>query len=164
VPSGLKIITTAVLSIVGLIAAAIVGMRDLNRRPQYCAKCHITAENVATWVSSDYSAFTHAQFAVSCQRCHERGVAQQVREVVSTITGNYETPPKAEFKSDECVRCHGDYSRLAQLTDRLPRNPHDSPHGEQDCLECHSVHGPSVDRCAECHDRTVMGAGWIAPQ
>jgi hypothetical protein len=165
VPSGLKITVAALVTFAGLVSAAVIGLRDANRRPDYCAQCHVTEHNVDTWISSDYLAFTHAEYAISCQRCHERSIGQLVQEVYHTIRNDYELPVKqVGITGEDCMRCHGDWERVAQLTEGLPRNPHDSPHGQQDCLDCHAVHQASVDRCAECHERTVVGPGWTTAQ
>lgn len=164
-PSGLKIVTAGVVLIVGLFSSAVIGLRDANRRPDYCARCHVTAPNVDTWISSDYLAFKHAQSAISCQRCHERSVKRLLHEVVSTATHSYQLPlQENRISSEDCMRCHGDRNRLAELTANLPRNPHNSPHGEQECRDCHQMHKPSVDACAACHEPVASGPGWVKPQ
>ncbi len=162
--SRLKIAIAVLLSIAGLIGAAIIGLRDANRRPDYCALCHVTARNVRTWMSSDYLAYEHALSAVPCERCHERSVRQLVQEIVSTVRHDYVDPLQDQkYASAMCIRCHGDYSRLAERTSAMQINPHASPHGQQECEDCHRMHAPSVDVCSGCHQGTALGPGW-APQ
>ena len=55
--------------------------------------------------------------------------------------------------NDTCLSCHGDsYEALAEQTaDLEPYNPHDSPHGQLNCNECHKGHAQQVDTCGQCH-------------
>ena len=162
-PKGLKIVVAAVCAIIGVVAIALVGLRDLARRPDYCAQCHVMAPYVASWVDSDYLAYNHAIFAIACQECHEWNVSGLVREVTNTISHNYQEPlPPRSFPNEACTRCHGDYDQLAKRTQDFPRNPHASPHGQMNCQDCHRMHAPSVDQCAACHDPIIAKAGWVS--
>lgn len=163
-PKVLKLIVGAVTAVIALGVIGVLVMRDLDRRPDYCAYCHVTEQGVASWINSDYLAYKHAVSGISCQRCHERTIGTMVHEIAVTVTGEVTAPPpEFTLSSDECARCHGDYEQLATLTTSLARNPHDSPHGEGECADCHRMHAPSVDSCAACHDRMVFGPGWTAP-
>lgn len=78
----------------------------------------------------------HHQEGVQCKDCH--GVEK----------------PKKEADSKGCLECHGPYSKVAQRTQKLPANPHDSHMGPLDCLKCHGVHEPMEPEqipCMECH-------------
>lgn len=163
-PKVLKLIIAAVTAVIALGVTGVLALRDLDRRPDYCANCHATEQGVASWIGSDYSAYKHAVSGISCQRCHERNVGTMVHEIAVTVTGQVTAPPPGfALSSSECTRCHGDLEQLATLTTGLSRNPHASPHGDQECSTCHKVHAPSVDACAACHDRVVYGPGWTAP-
>ncbi len=52
-----------------------------------------------------------------------------------------------------CLECHDSGEQVAQLTDHLEYNPHDSPHygTEAACTACHREHSPSEVICYECH-------------
>lgn len=163
-PKVLKIIVVGMITLMTLGVAGVLALRDLDRRPDYCALCHVTEQGVASWVNSDYLAYKHAVAGISCQRCHERSVPILLREIWSTtVKGTYAPPERLQFPSDDCGRCHGDSARLAEYTKTLRLNPHQSPHGNQECRECHRVHEPSVDSCAECHEPTIVGPGWTTP-
>jgi hypothetical protein len=76
----------------------------------------------------------HTSASISCDACHK------------------ENPPKVAAPTPICTACHGNYEKLAQLTQKVtPHNPHESHEGEMDCAECHHVHKPSVDYCGKCH-------------
>jgi Zn finger protein HypA/HybF involved in hydrogenase expression len=76
----------------------------------------------------------HKSASLGCDACHK------------------ENPPKAAAPTPICTACHGNYEKLAQLTQKvMPHNPHESHEGEMDCAECHHVHKPSVDFCGRCH-------------
>lgn len=163
-PRVLKIIVAAVTAAISVGTMGILVLRDLDRRPDYCAACHVTEQGVASWVNSDYSAYQHAVAGISCQRCHERNVPTLVREIAIAATRGADAPPPGfQFASEDCIRCHGDDARLAELTRKLRYNPHESPHGRQECHECHRVHEESIDGCAACHEPTIVGPGWTAP-
>ncbi len=163
-PKVLKLVAAVVTAVIGLGVTGVLVLRDLDRRPDYCAYCHVTERGVASWIDSDYLAYKHAVSGISCQRCHERNVGTLVHEIAVTASGQARAPsPDFALASADCLRCHGGYEQLAALTTGLSRNPHDSPHGEQACSACHQVHEPSVDSCAACHEQTVFGPGWTAP-
>ena len=76
----------------------------------------------------------HKAASLGCDACHK------------------ENPPKAAAPTSICTACHGNYEKLAQLTQKvMPHNPHESHEGEMDCAECHHVHKPSLDYCGRCH-------------
>ena len=55
--------------------------------------------------------------------------------------------------NDKCLSCHGgSYEELAKQTAQLGEyNPHQSPHGNLNCNECHKGHAAQVDTCGQCH-------------
>lgn len=59
-------------------------------------------------------------------------------------------PPKA-VPSSQCKSCHGDYDKLAKLTETLDVNPHDSHIENPDCGECHHGHCAPAFLCDQCH-------------
>lgn len=42
------------------------------------------------------------------------------------------------------------------------RNPHEEPHGEVACGDCHKAHTQSVNACSECHDDAPLPEGWLS--
>ncbi len=76
----------------------------------------------------------HVAKGVKCESCHKAG-------------------PNAAPKKADCLACHGGtYAKLAEKTDKLEVNPHDSHQGEIECSKCHKGHKPAVLECARCHD------------
>lgn len=61
--------------------------------------------------------------------------------------------PKA-LTTDECLLCHGNIEEVAEATEGLDPNPHNSPHygPELDCELCHHEHAESENFCAQCHE------------
>ena len=87
----------------------------------------------------------HAKAGVICFDCHQE-----------------ENPTKPAVASDSCMACHGDYPAMADLTKKLPVNPHAppaAPHpGPLTCTECHRQHQPPVVKCLECHPKFKLTA------
>ena len=52
-----------------------------------------------------------------------------------------------------CSTCHKNEmtDKLAERTAKLTPNPHFSHRGEEDCTNCHSLHGKSRLECNDCH-------------
>jgi fumarate reductase flavoprotein subunit len=76
----------------------------------------------------------HTDFGVDCITCHD------------------EDPPAKPVPTEVCLSCHGSYDDLADKTsDMGANNPHGSHNGPLDCGNCHGVHRPSVNFCAQCH-------------
>ncbi len=172
-PRGAKIITAAVLIVVGLASMGMIWLRDNSRRSEYCAECHVMEPYYSSWKSSDYLAHEHAKVAIPCQTCHARSIKDEMMEIVSNIAQDFEVPLKEQkFPTEDCFRCHADYAHLAELTRNLKdpdgnplnRNPHDSHLGEMECHICHNMHRLSVDYCAICHGPTLTGPGWTTPE
>jgi len=168
-PKVAKIITAAVLIVIGLASMGLIWLRDSSSRPEYCAQCHVMEPYYSSWESSDYPAHKHAESAVPCQTCHARPIKDSVREVLSNITHSYEVPLEEQrARAADCLRCHVSYAHLAELTkdlkdpdgNPLGRNPHDSHWGALECRICHKMHKVSVDYCAQCQGPTVTGPGW----
>ena len=75
----------------------------------------------------------HTNAGLACSVCHA------------------ENPPAKPVQSPTCEGCHGDYTKLAEMTiDDVP-NPHASHWGNLDCAMCHHMHRPSENYCAKCH-------------
>lgn len=52
----------------------------------------------------------------------------------------------------QCMQCHGDYAKLAELTKSLTPNPHRSHMGEVNCVECHQPDKLQPElMCNSCH-------------
>ena len=72
-------------------------------------------------------------------------------EGVSCVDCHQENPPAKQIPMARCVECHGDYKKMAHLTQKIEPNPHEHHEGTLDCNRCHHVHKKSVDFCLECH-------------
>ncbi len=72
-----------------------------------------------------------------CQGCHGEGMPKN----------------GAAVTKGQCLACHGgSYEKLAEKTDNLEINPHDSHLGTIECTKCHRGHQKPVLECARCHD------------
>jgi cytochrome c nitrite reductase small subunit len=151
------------LAAVVVIVAGVAGW-NYHEQPQFCATCHVMQPYLESWNGTGLLAYAHAEEGVTCLECHEPTIQQQVDELVTFVTNDYEIPlEEREFDQEWCLRCHehGSYEEVAQRTEELEWNPHDSHYGEMECSICHKVHRASEDYCAQCHDPVATGTGWI---
>ena len=165
-PRGAKIITAAVLIVVGLASMGMIWLRDSSRRPEYCAECHVMEPYYSSWKSSDYLAHEHAEFAIPCQTCHPRTISDSLGEIVTYARGGYETPlEEQEYPKEWCFQCHehGSYEELVQFTkdyivDGEKVNPHDTHLGQEECYRCHRMHKQSlgINYCYSCHHERTL--------
>lgn len=125
-------------------------------------------------------AVTHKAANLACLDCHVPTLGQQVGEVVTQVSGNYEMPLD-EIGVEELMKnsgngagmgdafclksgCHdGTRSDLTALTADLSFNPHDWHHDDIECSDCHKSHRASVLYCTECHGdaAAVLPDGWV---
>jgi len=161
-----KIAGAFVLVAALLAGAGLIGVSHASQSPSYCGNCHVMDPYIASTHSITRLAFVHTQAAVACQDCHQQATGSLVREIVSNATRNYPTPlTSINFETEDCLQCHGTYAQLAQRTQNVARNPHDSHQGQLDCDNCHQVHSDSIYYCGQCHGAADMPkAGWILPQ
>jgi len=75
----------------------------------------------------------HKALGVACEGCHAQSA------------------PTGPAPANACVGCHGDIDKVAQQTQALQPNPHESHEGDIPCGECHHAHRASEDYCAKCH-------------
>jgi len=113
--------------------------------------------NVTSYLTSSNLDHVHAQAGVQCKGCHDYPLSAEISSGIKYVTGNYEVDKNGEIASRKfddkmCLQCHISYDHIAQLTDYLPRNPHDSHNGQMPCSTCHVSHGQQIDYCAQCHD------------
>ncbi|RPI59032.1 MAG: hypothetical protein EHM56_00110 [Chloroflexi bacterium] len=168
-PKVVKIITATVCVVLGLTSVALIWVRDSNRNPEFCGRCHAgtVSAHYSSWESSDYLAHAHAQAAVTCQDCHPTTVTESISKILASVTRESAVAlqgveVQAEHSNEECFACHGSYEETVQRTAYMAANPHDSHLiGEQlDCVACHKIHEPSQDYCAECHGPMSDEPGW----
>ncbi len=76
----------------------------------------------------------HKVAGIGCDGCHK------------------ENPPKEHVPTLVCNKCHGDQAKLAERTQKVIPNPHDSHLGNVECGLCHHGHKQSEDYCSTCHD------------
>jgi len=76
----------------------------------------------------------HTVAGIACGGCHK------------------ENPPKERVATVVCTKCHGDQAKLAERTQKVIPNPHDSHLGNVECGLCHHSHKQSEDYCSTCHD------------
>jgi formate-dependent nitrite reductase cytochrome c552 subunit len=139
----------------------------------YCYECHHDAiflkcsECHKEWHGADLLGQAHAEVDVTCLDCHEPTIQQQLQEGIQVATQDYQAAFAAEreFPKESCLSCHehGSYEEIAQRTEELELNPHDSHYGEMECSICHRAHEASEEVCAYCHDPIATGPGWTIP-
>ncbi len=159
-PNWLKISIIVNVAIVALIAIAGAGMFVLHQsdtNPSFCASCHLMKANVDSYLTSSNLDHVHEQAGVQCKDCHDYPVQAEIASGIKFITGNYTVDKNGaltvrKFDDTMCLKCHISYQHVAQMTDFLPRNPHDSHNGEMPCNTCHVSHGQQIDYCSGCHD------------
>lgn len=94
----------------------------------------------------------HEALSLDCVHCHE---------------GQGHNPKEFQATGDEaCLSCHKDKKSLAQrleFMDVLHVNPHNSIHDGPNlfCDECHNEHQPSINMCAECHEKEIEHKVWM---
>jgi hypothetical protein len=76
----------------------------------------------------------HKVAGITCDGCHK------------------ENPPKERVSTAVCTKCHGDQAKVAQRTQKVIPNPHDSHLENVKCELCHHAHKRSEDYCITCHD------------
>lgn len=85
----------------------------------------------------------HKKLNLKCNDCH---LEAQAKDYSSAMLNS-------------CIKCHGDYSKLAEYTAGYGHNNnvHQSPHYEKlDCDNCHKTHKPSVNMCTRCHTQEIL--------
>jgi hypothetical protein len=113
---------------------------------------------VESMQNNNLLAHDHAQKGVTCLDCHDLTTLQYEHEVGDP---NATSLPVVTMPTDVCLKCHGSYKQVIQLTAGLDRNPHDSHDGEVDCNICHKMHQPSQYYCAKCHPLSrSLGPEW----
>ncbi|HEY3343783.1 MAG TPA: cytochrome c3 family protein [Anaerolineaceae bacterium] len=159
-PNWLKLSIGANIAVVAIaLVLAVSGyvLHQSDTNPAFCASCHLMQANVTSYQTSANLDHVHAQAGVQCKDCHDYPVQAEIASGIKFITGNYTVDKngalqKRKFADTMCTKCHISEQHVAQLTDFLPRNPHDSHFGEMACNTCHVSHGQQIDYCAGCHD------------
>ena len=101
---------------------------------------------------TDLPDFTELLLRLGCAREQIR----DARHKPEKIDGFIPTAPGKKMcirdrPKETCLSCHGSYDKLAERTAKLTPNPHFSHRGEEDCTNCHSLHGKSRLECNDCH-------------
>jgi nitrate/TMAO reductase-like tetraheme cytochrome c subunit len=147
----------AVVVIAVLAAAGGYVVHLSNTSPAFCGTCHIMQANVTSYLTSSNLDHVHAQAGVQCKDCHDYPLKAEISSGVKFIIGDYtvdktDALQKRKFDDSLCLKCHISTQHVAQLTDFLAKNPHDSHFGAMPCNTCHVSHGQQIDYCAGCHD------------
>lgn len=140
---------------VGLGSMAVIHQSDTN--PNLCNTCHIMRPNVDSYLNSDNMDAVHRKAGVQCKECHDYPVSAEIASGVNYLVGNYEVSTegkilKREYSDEMCLQCHVSQEYVADSTDYLFRNPHNSHWGFIKCSSCHISHGEQVNYCSSCHD------------
>jgi nitrate/TMAO reductase-like tetraheme cytochrome c subunit len=155
-----------VWAIVGIVVAALVVVGGAtggylihlsNTSPEFCATCHIMDKNVTSYLTSNDLDNIHYQANVACKECHDYPIPAEVRSGIKFILGDYTVDEngdlvKLTYGDDICLQCHISKEYVAQTTDFLAKNPHNSHNGMLSCKTCHVSHGQQIDYCSQCHD------------
>ena len=154
--------------VVGVVAAVLIvaccGGWAWHNTPSFCGTvCHESMGNhLANYEGTDETggaglAAWHGQHeGTTFLECHTADLDVQVAELQSQLAGDTDNLGLADryyIDNDKCLSCHGgSYEELAKQTADLGEyNPHNSPHGQINCNECHKGHAAQVDTCGQCH-------------
>lgn len=163
----ISIITNIVLVViiaVGAASWAIIHASDTD--PKFCATCHIMQPMVDSYLNSNHLDHLHAQATIQCKQCHDYPLSKEISSGINFVTGNYTVPLNYNKLGTKefCLKCHGSYAKLAELTANYDpdsgRNPHESHNGELECYNCHKSHGESSLYCSQCHSDMKIPEGW----
>ncbi|MBQ9955290.1 MAG: cytochrome c3 family protein [Eggerthellaceae bacterium] len=128
--------------------------------------------------------------SLDCLSCHIPTMSEQISEGIAWVTGGYDVVdnPTYELVLHEtsledltaargvepdsfCMNeaCHTGADgaamtreELVEATAGLTRNPHEMPHGDLLCSDCHKAHRASVNYCTSCHSDAPVSDGWIS--
>lgn len=156
----LKILIISNISLVIVIGIGIGSMvliHQSDTNPNLCATCHIMQPNVGTYLSGNTLDNVHKTANVQCKDCHNYPVVAEISSGINFLIGNYEVDSsgmiiKRAYKDEMCLKCHISNEYIADATDFLFRNPHNSHWGILPCNSCHISHGDQIDYCSSCHD------------
>lgn len=151
--------------VVVVLVVAGIGAFAWHNTPGFCGTvCHSTmSEHVDNYYGTDESngaglANWHGtNEGTTCLDCHKATLDTQLDELGTQLSGqpieNLGLADRYYVDNDTCLSCHGDsYDALAEQTASLgDYNPHNSPHGQLNCNECHKGHAQQVDTCGQCH-------------
>jgi hypothetical protein len=149
-------IVMAVLVVVGAASGGYL-IHLSNTSPEFCATCHIMDKYVISYLSSNDLDNLHLQANVECKECHDYPLSAEIRGGVNYIFSNYMVDENGDllpvvYDDDICLQCHISKEFVAQATDFLAKNPHNSHNGMMSCRTCHVSHGDQIDYCSRCHD------------
>lgn len=162
-----------------VLAVAGCGFWVWHEQPSFCnAICHAPMDNYVDGYYHDTTllANAHERSDVSCLKCHEAKIDEQVAEGVSWVRGDFVVDEVGNIAtrsvtadSKMCAQsgCH-DYDQVIATTEnwggQIGVNPHSSHQGTAiDCSNCHDVHGQSYMYCNTCHDY-ALPEGWQSPR
>ncbi len=171
-----------VLGMAGMVTGGVVW----HQKPSFCATCHTPMGNFvkgyqsgdrtlmitghATGKSTKGTRTTNsAKTTQVCLDCHKPTIGRQVVQGSHWVTGNYDLPLKPQLVGTRnfCLSpgCHIEAEVIKATKDyggAVSYNQHDPRHGKLECYRCHSMHGPSVLMCNQCHNLKLPD-GWISP-
>ncbi|PKO16370.1 MAG: hypothetical protein CVU39_08375 [Chloroflexi bacterium HGW-Chloroflexi-10] len=156
----LKVLTISNIVIIALVAIGIGSMAVIHQsdtNPNFCSTCHIMQPNVTSYQTGNTMDNVHQQAGVECKDCHDYPVPAEIASGVNYLVGNYEVDTQGKilkrvYTDEMCLDCHISQEYVADVTDFLFRNPHNSHWGFMPCSECHISHGEQIDYCSSCHD------------
>ena len=157
--------------ILGIAGGMSVTLGYYAENPTACGNCHIIQPNVKSYYGSNFMDSVHAKAEpeVKCKDCHYVTLVQQTKELISFITGNYETPLKHNVQvQNRCIECHTIEETLSAIRSKpeFAEDPRLSYHltvengkvGCYDgraaivgCQDCHRAHETGVNYCINCH-------------
>jgi hypothetical protein len=165
----------------GIVMLAMAGMVTggavWHQKPSFCATCHTPMGNFVkgykggdkTLMITGHAMGKTTRTTLVCLDCHKPTIKEQVTQGAHWLTGNYDFPLKQERLGTRnfCLSagCHVEADIIKATKDyggAISYNQHDPRHGKLECYRCHSMHGPSVLMCNQCHNLKLPD-GWISP-
>jgi len=120
---------------------------------------------------------THAKYGVTCAQCHDQSNLDKWTAAEKDAEG-FVVDEDYEFGRYSCLACHDDGNpltgkELAEFKDSVILegtvttynkqglyNVHSNHRSEQNCTDCHTMHGESVVSCTFCHELDAIPEGW----
>ena len=148
-------ITIAVVALIALSGGIVIHQSNTN--PQFCGLCHVMQPNVQSYLNGPNLDNLHEQAGVACKDCHDYPLPAEITSGVKFLIGDYTVDASGslvqrKYDDEMCTKCHISAQHVAEETDFLYRNPHDSHNGSLACSTCHISHGQQIDFCSSCHD------------
>ena len=146
----------AIAAIALILVAGGIVIHQSDTNPNFCGLCHVMQTNVQSYLNGPNLDYVHEQAGIECKDCHDYPLSAEITSGVKFLIGDYTVDASGnlqqrKYDDEMCTKCHISAQHVAEETDFLYRNPHDSHNGYLACNTCHISHGQQIDFCSQCH-------------